>query len=130
MGISFSQKGNWDKTDKWLRTHQHISLREILAPYGEMGVMALQNATPVKTGKTRDSWYYEIDTSTPGVSKITWCNSNINEGANIAVLIQYGHGTSNGAYVQGIDYINPVIKPIFDSLSDKAYKEVITAYGN
>lgn len=124
MGISFSQKGNWDKTDKWLRKNQHITLMDILKPYGEMGVQALQNATPVKTGKTRDSWYYTIDTSTPGVSTINWCNSNVNEGVNIAVIIQYGHGTGNGAYIEGMDYINPVTKPIFESLSDKVYKEV------
>lgn len=130
MGISFSQKGNWDKTDKWLRKHQKISLREILEPYGEIGLQALRNATPVKTGKTRDSWYYTIDTSTPGRLTINWCNSNINEGVNIAVIIQYGHGTRGGTYIEGTDYINPVMKPIFDSLSNRAFKEVVTAYGN
>lgn len=130
MGISFRQHGHWNKTEMWLRRNEHISIKDIVEPYAEQGLNALKNATPVDSGKTRDSWYYTIDDGTPGVTKISWCNKNNNKGLNIAVLIQYGHGTKNGAYVQGINYINPALKPTFNALSQNAYKEVIATYGN
>ena len=91
--------------------------------YAQMGVDALKSATPVDTGKTADSWYYEIHKSISGIT-IRWCNSNINEGVPIAVILQYGHGTGTGGYVEGTDYINPAIKPIFDEIADAVWKEV------
>lgn len=124
MRISFRSRGDWDETDRWLKNMQHISIDDILNAYGDIGVEALKNATPVDTGKTRDSWYYKIQHPQEGVSRIDFCNSNIVKGVPIAIIIQYGHGTNNGGFVQGRDYINPVVQPIFDSLADDAYKEV------
>ena len=95
--------------------------------YGKMGVEALEKATPRKTGKTAQSWSYEINQNgSDGTTSIVWKNSNIADGwANVAVLIQYGHATRNGGYVQGIDYINPAMKPVFEEIAKKAYAEVI-----
>jgi hypothetical protein len=91
--------------------------------YGRKGVAALSAATPVDTGKTAASWNYEIHYFREGVSMV-WTNSNVNKGENIAILIQYGHGTRNGGFVQGRDYINPALRPIFDEIADSAWKEV------
>lgn len=130
MGISFSQKGDWEKTEKWLRRNQHqsVMLESIFNKYGEQGVIALQNATPVKSGKTRDSWSYTID-KTDGHYKLAWTNSNVNNGVNIAIILQYGHGTRSGTYIQGIDYINPALKEIFQQMSLDIDKEVTSVYG-
>ena len=87
---------------------------------------ALARATPKDTGKTADSWDYEI-TEQKGRLKITWTNSNLNDGVSIAVLLQYGHATRNGGWVEGIDYINPAIRPIFDKIAKEAWKEVTQA---
>ena len=95
---------------------------QIFNKYGQKGVQALSSATPVDSGKTASSWNYEIR----GTS-IYWTNDNINKGVNIAVILQYGHGTRNGGYVQGRDYINPAIRPIFDSMVDEIWKEVTSA---
>lgn len=121
--IRFSHKGDLKKTDTFLRKMMKLDLDSILDRYGKEGVDALASATPRRTGKTAESWSYEIHGS--GSSKtITWTNSNINNGVPIAVIIQYGHGTRNGGYVQGIDYINPAIRPIFEQIAESAYKEV------
>lgn len=87
------------------------------------GVEALQDATPKDTGKTAESWDYKIDATDKGIT-IVWTNSNVNDGANIAMLIQYGHGTGSGAYIEGVDYINPALKPIFQEIADNAWVEV------
>ena len=94
--------------------------------YGRKGVEALKAATPVDTGLTAESWYYEVRTSPEnGYYSIIWCNSNVVKGwANIAILLQYGHGTRNGGYVEGRDYINPAIQPIFDEMADKVWEEI------
>ena len=91
--------------------------------YGEMGVSALARATPTETGKTAKSWTYRI-VRTQTYTKIEWFNTNENNGENIAILIQYGHGTGTGGYIQGIDYINPAIRPVFERISDELWRKV------
>ena len=95
----------------------------ILATYGQKGVEALQSATPVDTGLTADSWQYEIEQK-DGSTSITWTNSNIQNGVNIALILDLGHGTGTGGYVRGRKYISPAIQPIFDEMADKVWKEV------
>lgn len=95
-----------------------------LDKYGEEGVKALREATPVRTGLTRDSWSYEVVSSKYGY-KIVWKNSNVVNGVNVAVLIQYGHGTRNGGYVEGIDYINPALRPVFEKIANDIWRKVI-----
>lgn len=105
--------------DRLSRTDQY----KVLEKYGNLGVNALSNATPVDTGLTAQSWYYTIEVRR-GYYSIIWHNSHMEEGRNIAVLIQYGHGTRNGGYVQGRDYIMPAIRPIFDQIAAEAWREV------
>ena len=103
-------------------------IENILNKYGKMGVEALQQATPKDTGLTADSWYYEIKHPSNDVYEIIWLNSNTiypNNGTTVAILLQYGHATRNGGWVQGRDYINPAIQPLFEQLADDAWKEVI-----
>ena len=121
--IEIKQKGNFDKTIQFLgQLKRGINTRS-LEKYGEEGVAALAAATPVDTGKTANSWYYEITKGRGSVS-ISFHNSNIQNGIPIAILLQYGHGTNNGGWVQGRDYINPAIQPIFDKIANNAWKEV------
>ena len=96
---------------------------EVLRKYGQEGVDALSSATPFETGHTASSWGYEIHETKDG-AELVWTNSNINQGVNIAVILQYGHGTRNGGYIQGRDYINPALRPIFDRIAEAAWKEV------
>lgn len=103
----------------------HRSYKDTLASYGERGVKALAAATPKDTGKTADSWTYSIEEG-KGTVSIVWSNTNVNKGLNIAVLLQYGHGTRNGGYVQGRDYINPALRPLFDEIANKAWEEVVS----
>lgn len=124
--IKIVQKGNFDKTIKFLNFVYKKEFLKNLDSYAEQGVKALASATPVDTGKTANSWYYEINTSRNRII-INWCNSNVNEGIPIAVLIQYGHGTKNGYYIQGRDYINPAIRPVFDDIAEKVWREVVNA---
>lgn len=121
--ITIEHKGNFEKTYSFLK---RISKRDIfknLDMYGQEGVEALSAATPVRTGATANSWGYEIHSSGSSIS-IVWTNSNVNKGVPIAVIIQYGHGTGTGGYVQGIDYINPALAPVFDDIADRIWKEV------
>lgn len=123
--IKLSYKGDFTKTLKFLNKAKKFDIRPILEKYGEAGVEALRKATPKDTGKTANSWSYELEIGKTQ-STIRWLNSNVvNDWANIAVLLQYGHGTRNGGYVQGRDYINPAMKPIFDDIANSAFKEVI-----
>ncbi len=122
-GITFTHKGKFEKTYKFFDRALKANYRAILEKYGKEGVDALSSATPVRTGLTASSWGYEITTK-GNTATITWTNSNTNHGVNIAVLLQYGHGTRNGGYVRGIDYINPTIQPIFKRMADEAWKEV------
>ena len=122
-GIVFKHKGNLKKTTKFLERTLKGDYLKNLDKYGREGVAALAPATPVDTGKTAESWDYRIEKTNSGI-KIVWINSNVNNGVNIAIILQYGHGTNHGGYVQGRDYINPAIRPIFDKIADDAWKEV------
>ncbi len=115
--------GDLSKTIKFLNRLQKKEYLNILSKYGQRGVEALRAATPVDTGKTADSWYYEIEEGS-NQTTISWGNSNINKGVVIAAIIQYGHGTGTGGYVQGTDYINPAMKDIFQKLADECWREV------
>lgn len=121
--ITFTQKGDFKKTTNFLQRIKEFSRKSDLDKYGKLGVEALANATPVDTGKTANSWSYEI-IHKKGKSSIVWTNSNINNGVPIAVIIQYGHGTGWGAYVKGIDYINPAMAPVFEDIANSVWKEV------
>lgn len=121
--ITFHQKGDFKKIDAFFKIASRGAFFNPLKKYGKMGVEALKAATPVDTGNTANSWSYEIEARKDSYS-ITWTNSNINDGVPIAIILQYGHGTRNGGYVQGIDYINPALKPIFDAIAEEAWKEV------
>ena len=121
--ISFAQKGNFSSTERFLKSASSKNYRSILEQYAQAGVSALSGATPVNTGKTASSWSYVIEQKGSTIS-IVWTNSNIQSGVNIALILQYGHGTKNGGYVQGMDYINPALRPIFDKIADAAWKEV------
>ena len=121
--ISFRQKGDFSKLSKYLdRVKNAINLGG-LDRYGREGVAALAYTTPVDSGLTAGSWRYEI-TKEKGSVSIAFLNSNIQNGVPIAVIIQYGHGTRNGGWVQGRDYINPAIRPIFDRIANDAWREV------
>ena len=124
--IKFKVSGDFSKTKNSLKKLKNISELETLEKYGQLGVEALRAATPKKTGKTANSWDYEIVKEGDKAS-IYWTNSNINKYVNIAVILQYGHGTKQGSYVQGIDYINPAMRPVFESIANDAWKEVMNA---
>ncbi len=119
--IKLSSTGNFNRTEKFLKRSNNIKLE--LDAYGRKGVAALAAATPVNSGETANSWYYEI-TKQNGKYTIAFKNSNINNGVPIAIILQYGHGTNNGGWVEGRDYINPAIQPIFDEMAEAAWKEV------
>lgn len=121
--ITIESQGEWQPTKNWLARMTKLDLALIMNQFGKEGVEALSRATPSKSGLTSKSWNYEV-TRTGESWKITWTNSNVNNGVNIAVILQYGHGTRNGGYVQGRDYINPAIRPVFDKIAKKAWKEV------
>lgn len=120
--IKLVVKGSYDRTEAFLRKNKKIKIRN-LEQYGVMGVNALASATPVDSGITASSWDYKI-VEEDGQVKIVWTNSNVVKGQQIAILLQYGHGTRNGGYVVGRDYINPALQPIFDDLANKAWKDV------
>lgn len=121
--IKVRTKGDFSKTEKLLKKSLGRNYRSVLEKYGEMGVEALASATPIDSGETALSWNYEIIQNGSSLSVI-WTNSHIEKGVNIAIILQYGHGTKNGGYVEGRDYINPALRPIFDKLADAAWKEV------
>ena len=124
--ISFRQKGDFSKLTRFLERAKNLVHLSDLDRYGREGVAALASATPVDTGKTAASWYYDIKINRESAS-ITFDNSNIQNGVPIAIILQYGHGTRNGGWVEGRDYINPVIQPIFDKIAEEAWKEVTKA---
>lgn len=121
--ITFRQKGDFSKLTRYLEKVKSVVKLSDLDKYGKEGVAALASATPVDTGLTASSWSYEIKHKNGTVS-ISFKNSNIQNGVPIAIILQYGHGTRNGGWVQGRDYINPAIQPIFDKIADAAWKEV------
>lgn len=121
--ISFRQKGDFSKLTRFLeRAKEAVHIGD-LDKFGKEGVAALASATPVDSGETANSWYYEIENRKGSVT-ISFHNSNVQNGVSIAVILQYGHGTRNGGWVQGRDYINPAIQPIFDKIANNAWKEV------
>jgi len=121
--IKVRQRGDYSKVTRYLvRVQKGVSIRN-LDKYGEQGVAALMSSTPVRTGLTANSWYYEIEQK-QGIIRISFCNSNIQNGVPIAIILQYGHGTRTGGWVEGRDYINPAIQPIFDEITKNAWKEV------
>lgn len=121
--ITFKQKGDFSKTSNFLHRIGKPIRRSIIEKYAKQGLEALKNATPVESGVTASSWYYRIEDD-KGIISITYYNSNVNDGVPIAIILQYGHATRNGGWVQGRDYINPAIQPIFDKIADNAWKEV------
>lgn len=121
--ISFRQKGDFSKLTKFLERAKETVYLGDLNKYGRQGVAALASATPIDSGVTANSWYYEINMS-KGSASISFFNSNIQNGVPIAIILQYGHGTGTGGWVEGRDYINPAIQPIFDKIADDAWREV------
>lgn len=121
--ITFRQKGNFSKLNRYFERVKEVVKVGDLDRFGREGVQALSSATPRDTGLTATSWEYSIERSSNRIS-ITFNNTNIQNGVPIAIILQYGHGTRNGGYVQGRDYINPAIQPIFDKMAEDAWKEV------
>lgn len=121
--ITFRQRGNFSNTFRLLEKYKHPFDIAILDKYGAEGVAALSAATPVDTGNTARSWYYKIEDKRNSVS-IAFYNSNVNKGVPIAIILQYGHGTRTGGWVEGRDYINPAVQPIFDKIAEHAWREV------
>ena len=121
--ISINHKGDFTKTMRFLGNAKKGVTISDLDRYGREGVAALSSATPVDTGNTANSWYYKISREKGSIT-ISFHNSNIQNGVPIAIIIQYGHGTRNGGWVQGRDYINPAIQPIFDNITDNVWREV------
>ena len=121
--ISFRQKGDFSKLNRFLERAKEAARLSILDKYGREGVAALASATPKDSGETANSWSYEIKHNN-GSATISFLNSHIERGVPIAIILQYGHGTGTGCWVEGRDYINPAIQPVFDKLVDEAWKEV------
>ena len=123
--IKFRQKGNFDVAIKYFKKVENVNKISdaVLRQYGDAGVSALLSATPKDTGLTSKSWKYIIKRTKTRVS-IEFYNTNENNGVNIAVILQYGHHAKNGAWVEGIDYINPALKPIFEGIANDVWKEV------
>ncbi len=121
--ISFRQKGDFSKLSSFLEKAKEAVKIGDLDQYGQEGVAALASATPKDSGLTANSWYYEIE-RTDGSVSISFNNKNIQNGVPIAIILQYGHGTGTGGWVQGRDYINPTIRPLFDKIANNAWKEV------
>ena len=124
--ITYSQKGDFSRLSSYLERLKNVVKLGNLDAYGREGVAALSSMTPIDTGETAKSWYYKINRDNDSVI-LSFHNSNVNDGVNIAVILQYGHGTKNGGYVEGIDYINPAIRPIFNKIAENAWKEVTRA---
>ena len=122
--VGVRQTGNFQRTDRFLHRMVQKHYMGILKRYGEKGVEALALATPRDTGKTAESWSYEIE-ELPGRTAIYWRNDHVENGVNIAILLQYGHATRTGGFVEGRDYIRPAIRPIFDKMAEEAWKEVV-----
>lgn len=121
--INFRHKGDFSKLTAYLeRNKKGVNIRS-LERYAKEGVEALASATPVDTGLTASSWFYEIEDQN-GIVRLSFCNSNIQNGVPIAIILQYGHGTNHGGWVEGRDYINPAIQPLFDKILNDAWKEV------
>ena len=121
--ISFRQKGDFSKLNRYFERVKEAARVSVLDKYGQAGVAALSSATPVDSGETANSWFYEIEHTSTSAT-ITFCNSHINKGVPIAIILQYGHGTGTGGWIEGRDYINPAIQPVFDKITSEAWEEV------
>lgn len=121
--IKIKHRGNFNKLEKFLARMAKKEYLNVLDKFGQEGVEALSKATPIDSGETSSKWGYTIEIGL-GQTGIYWHNSNENKGVNIAIILQYGHGTNNGGFVQGIDYINPAMAPIFEAMAEAAWKEV------
>ena len=121
--ITVRQKGDFAKTIRYFEKAKKGARLVDLDKYGREGVAALASATPVDSGLTANSWYYKIEREN-GRAKIIFANSNIQNGVPIAIILQYGHATRNGGWVEGRDYINPAIQPVFDKITYDAWREV------
>jgi hypothetical protein len=126
MAISITTTGSFNNTDQFLKRMSKVDILSILDEYGKAGVEALKNTTPEDSGLTADSWAYEIEAS-GGNYAIYWTNSHVHDGVYIAVLLEYGHATGTHGYVQGRDYINPAIRPIFDQIANSVWKVVTSS---
>jgi hypothetical protein len=124
--ISFGSKGNFNKTEKFLSAMSRGDIFKHLNELGELGVSALASATPTDSGETAGAWGFKVSKGSSRTT-IEWTNSHIVDGVPIAIILQHGHGTGTGGYVQGRDYINPAIKPVFDKIADRAWKVVTSA---
>lgn len=122
--VTFRQRGDFSNLTNWFEKCKHLFDASILDKYGREGVIALEQATPKDTGNTSKCWYYKIQNKN-GSATISFHNSNINNGVPIAIILQYGHGTRNGGWVEGRDYINPTIQPLFDKITEEAWREVV-----
>ena len=122
--VRFKVKGTFRKTKKLLEQAEKCDFKEILEKYAIQGVAELMMATPQDSGETANSWGYEIEYGA-GKARIHWTNSNMKDGIPIAILIQYGHATKNGSWVEGRDFINPAIQPILDKIAEQAWREVV-----
>lgn len=122
--ISVKHEGNFNNLERFLKKNEKLDIDHYLEMFGQKGVEALSGATPQRTGLTAMSWGYEITKTDKNIT-ITWTNDNVvNDWFNVALMIQYGHGTRSGVYVEGIDYINPAIRSIFDEMAEEIWKEV------
>lgn len=121
--IVISSKGNFQNTEKFLKRMSKGEIFRSLQKYGQEGVSALSSVTPTESGRTASSWDYEVRIR-HGSASIVWKNTNTVKGTNIAIILQYGHGTGMGGYVQGRDYINPAIKPVMDRIANDVWKEL------
>ena len=121
--ITITEKGNFNNTERYLARLKSGQRLAVLNKYGSLGVAALSNATPIESGETANSWYYTI-VDRKGYYSIRWHNRHIEDGVPIAIILQYGHGTGTGGYVEGRDYIMPAMRPIFDQIAAEAWREV------
>lgn len=123
MLITFKQHGDFKNTERYLNAASNLNYRSILESYGRQGVAKLAAATPMDTGLAASSWDYVVTINSTG-ARITWTNKDVEGGIPVVILIQYGHGTRNGSFVEGRDFINPVMRPIFDAIAENLWKEV------
>lgn len=123
MGISITHRGEYSKITMYLKNLLRKDYTSIVRKYADQGLEALREYTPKDTGLTANSWSYEIEQTRTSI-KVTYLNSNVNKHINIALIIQYGHGTGTGGWVEGIDYINPALKPVFEQMAAECWREV------
>ena len=124
--ITLTSKGDFRRTEAFLKKMSRRDIFKVLGKYGQEGVAALSSATPVESGLAANSWSYEVENNRRSAS-ISWLNHDIESGFPVAVMLQFGYGTGTGGYVQGRDYINPAIKPIFDKIAESVWREVTSA---